>query len=206
MSNRVRVAGSAFTVFTFAGQPIAFAQQISHTSPAPVGPGPVAIHPMDEPYPVQIITPAALGMGSLVLNMYELYDEKVWDRLGSPIKGGNLGSTPNFSNDVNLGNGILKGCNDLADVFITIAALKDYECNVVKYIRPPVLEGQSRQPYSEQYHGCVITNITDGEAIEVGTMEVTKQVTIAYRYMKRKDIARSKAFVLRDKPFDSTSS
>src|SRR3954470_15912769 len=84
-NNRARVGGSGFTIFTFGGQTIAFAQQVSHTSPTPVGPGPVAIHPMDEPYPVQVITPAASGMGSLTLNLYELYNAKVWDRLGARL-------------------------------------------------------------------------------------------------------------------------
>jgi hypothetical protein len=200
MSNRVRVAGSAFTVFTFAGQPISFAQEVSHTSPAPVGPGPVAIHPMDEPYPVQIITPAASGMGSLVLNMYELYTEKVWDRLGADPKT-NLGSNPNSSNNAQTGGGPLAGCVDLVDVFIRIAEMKSGDCNVVKHIRPPVLNGetQNRTPYTEQYHGCVITNITDGETVSVGTMEVTKQITVAYRYMTRNGNGNtSRAFALRN--------
>jgi hypothetical protein len=80
--NRVRVAGSGFTVFTWQGQPIAFAQQISHTSPQGVA-NPSAIQPMDEPYPVQVVTPAASGMGTLVLRLYELYGQQVWERLGA---------------------------------------------------------------------------------------------------------------------------
>jgi hypothetical protein len=203
MSNRVRVAGSGFTVFTFAGQPISFAEEVSHTSPMPVGPGAVAIHPMDEPYPVQIITPAASGMGQLVLNMYELYGEKVWDRLGA-APGATIGSNPDTgsSNNINTdsGDNLLKGCVDLVDVFIRIAGLKEGECNVVKHVRPPALNGEPRPtPFTEQYHGCVITNITDGESISVGTMEVTKQVTVAYRYMTRNNVT-SRAFNLRENP------
>jgi hypothetical protein len=205
LRNRVRVGGSGFTVFTFAGQPIAFAQQVSYTSPTPVGPGPVAIHPMDEPYPVQVITPAALGMGSLTLNLYELYNAKVWDRLGAKLgyedgaaaSTGPLGS----SNGGSFGESVLAGAVDLADIFIRIAEATPGTVNVVKYIRPPLLGGNSKlaKPYSEQYHNCVITNVQDGEAIEIGTMEVIKQVTVAFTHITRGN-KRSKAWDYRDRP------
>lgn len=198
-NNRARVGGSGFTIFTFAGQPIAFAQQVAETSPTPVGPGPVAIHPMDEPYPVQVITPAASGMGSLTLNLYELYNEKVWDRLAADVEGS--ANTPFGgvnSNDINTGGGIFNGAVDLVDVFIRQAEYSG-ALNVVKYIRPPMIGGRKGKPYAEQYHGCVITNITDGEQVEVGTMEIIKQVTVAYRFKTRND-RRSKAFEYRDRP------
>ena len=203
LRNRARVGGSGFTVFTFSGQPIAFAQQITHTSPAPVGPGPVAIHPMDEPYPVQVITPAASGMGSLTLRLYELYNSKVWDRLGAQLGYvGTPGSPFGNSNEgeLNFGGAVLNQAVDLVDVFIRIAEQPAGTVNVVKYIRPPLLGGTYGTPYAEQYHGCVITNVLDGEAIEVGTMEVTKEVTVAYTYMTRNG-KRSKAWDYRDRPF-----
>lgn len=198
-NNRARVKGSGFTIFSFGGQPIAFAQQISETSPTPVGPGPVAIHPLDEPYPVQVITPAASGMGSVTLNLYELYNQKVWDRLAADVEGtpkSPFGGTN--SNDINVTKGVFDGAVDLVDVFIRQAEYSG-ALNVVKYIRPPVIGGMAGQPYAEQYHGCVITNIVDGEDIDVGGMEVIKQVTIAYRY-KTRNGRRSKAFDYRDRP------
>jgi hypothetical protein len=127
-NNRARVGGSGFTIFTFGGQPIAFAQQLAETSPTPV----------------------------------------------------------------------FDGAVDLVDVFIRQAEYSG-TLNVVKYIRPPVIGGRKGQPYAEQYHGCVITNITDGEQVEVGTMEIIKQVTVAYRYKTRNN-KRSKAFAYRDRP------
>jgi hypothetical protein len=198
-NNRARVRGSGFTIFTFAGQPIAFAQQISETSPTPVGPGPVAIHPLDEPYPVQVITPAASGMGSLTLNLYELYNQKVWDRLAADVEGSNSNPFGGVgSNDINTNNGVFDGAVDLVDVFIRQAEYSG-NLNVVKYIRPPMIGGKKGTPYAEQYHGCVITNIQDGEDVEVGAMEVIKQVTVAYRFKTRND-RRSKAFEYRDRP------
>lgn len=205
--NRVRVGGSGFTIFTFMGQPIGFCQQVSHTSPAPVGPGPVAIHPMDEPYPVQVITPAASGMGSLTLNLYELYGSKVWDRLGAAV-----GATVGNGNNHPLGPGSnatpfggespLNHAVDLVDIFIRVAEQQPEDLNVVKFIRPPKIGGITGTPYAEQYHNCVITNVVDGENIEIGTMEVIKQITIGYTHMTRGS-KRSKAWNLRDAPLGS---
>jgi hypothetical protein len=163
---RVRVGGSGFTVFHWRSQPIAFARQIAHTGPEPVGPGPVAIQPMDAKRPVQVITPEAAGMGSLTLELYELYGERVWDRLVREISA----------------NGEV--AHDLVDVFRIVAASPD-PINMTKFIKPPVLGGNTSIPtYAEQYYGCVITNVQNGETIEIGTMEVLKQITVAYRYMR----------------------
>lgn len=189
--NRVRVGGSGFTVFTWQSQPIGFARQIAHTAPAPVGPGPVAIQPMDEPYPVQVITPAAAGMGTLTLDLYELYGGKIWDRLGAKV------ATNNNTRVVGDDATTLRGAVDLVDVFIKVASIPG-EIQVVKYIRPPVLKGKQVKPYTEEYHNCVITNIVDGEEIEVGTMEVLKTITVGYTHQTRGG-HRSSAWDLRDR-------
>lgn len=168
--NRVRVGGSGFTVFHWRNQPLAFARQVAHTSPAPVGPGPVPIQPMDAPYPVQVITPAAAGMGSLTLELYELYGAQVWERLGTTA--------------AQATGGDFNGAVDIVNIFRTQAALRD-PIHVVKYIKPPVLRGRQMPAYTEEYHNVVITNVLDGETIEVGTMEVLKQITIGYTHMTR---------------------
>lgn len=159
-AKRYRVGGSGFTIFVWDNQPIASARQIVHQSPQPVGAGPTAIHPLDATRPLEIITPKAVGMGTLVLEFYEIYGEKVWQRLrtfanastASPIK-------------------------DLADVFRVLSE-SSRPIDLVKVVRPP--KGSSVAPYMEQYHNCVITNLADGETIEVGTMEILKQITVAY--------------------------
>lgn len=175
IQGRARVGGSGFTVFMWAGEPIGFAQQIAHTSPTPVGPGPTPIHPMDSPYPVEIITPAAANIGTLTLRLYELYGEKTWDELKH-----------------------LSGSVDIVDIFIRVAAL-DNAVNMVKYVRPPKIGGKQVAPYVEQYHNVVITNVEDGEVIEVGTMEIMKTITVAYTYMTRGE-KHSAAWDLGDVP------
>jgi hypothetical protein len=157
--DRVRVGGSAFTVFHWRGRPIAFARQIAHTSPEPVGPGPVAIQPMDARRPVQVITPAASGMGTLTLELYELYGAQIWERLAG-----------------------LAGTVDLVEIFMRVSAMAD-PIHMTKVIQPPVLQGVQIPAYTETYHNCVITNVLNGETIEIGTMEVLKQITVAYTHM-----------------------
>lgn len=208
--NRIRVAGSGFTVFSFMGQPIGFCQQVSHTAPTPVGPGAVAIHPMDEPYPIQVITPAAAGMGSLTLNLYELYNSKVWDRLGADVGFSQSQTVPSDQNTQSLGQNILSGAVDIADVFVRVAEQKPEDLKVVKYMRPPKIAGQVGRPYHEIYHNVVITNVIDSEQIEVGTMEVIKQITVGYTHVTRPGFGvdtrgnpgggLSKASILRSSP------
>lgn len=201
--NRARVAGSGFTIFSFMNQPLAFCQQVSHTSPRPVGSGAVAIHPMDEPYPVQIITPAAAGIGGMTINIFELYNAKVWDRLGAEV--GATAALPLGSNQntTNFGQSILSGAVDIADIFVRVAEQRPEDITVKKFIRPPKIAGVTGTPYHEIYHNVVITDVRDNETVEVGTMEVIKQIDIAYTHVTRPGYGengsgRSRASVLRD--------
>ena len=212
--SRTRVGG-IFTIFTFGGFPITFCQQVSYTSPQPVGGGMSAIQPMDEPYPIEIITPAAAGPGQIVLNMFELFGSggtasKVWDRLGLSLgaKNGPFGSeTPeNQSTNFNLtgpnNGGIFMGAVDIVDIFIRQAQAEPAKTEIVKIIRPLGASGPAGSPiapYTEEYHGCVITGVQDGEQIAVGTMEVLKQITINFRYITRNGNP-SLAFKVRDNP------
>jgi hypothetical protein len=215
-TNFVRRGGSGFTIFTFGGQPIAFCQEVAHTAPRPVGQGASAIQPMDEPYPIEILTPAAAGMGQITLNLFELFGSggkasKVWDRLGmganligqppfGALNGANQnqGDASQFSN-LN-GNNFLAGAVDIVDIFIRQASQQPQATSVVQIIRPPLLPnggGGNGQAYFLQYVGCVITDVQDGEQVNVGTLEIIKQLTIAYRYSLRDGLA-SAAFTQRD--------
>lgn len=216
-TNRVRVAGSGFTIFTFGGNPIAFCQQVNYQSPQFVGNGMSAIQPMDEPYPVEIITPIAAGPGQLTLNLIELFGQggnvsKVWDRLGSPAgSSANLAnpfggtSGDQFQDDVSTqlasvtnSSNPFYGAVDIVDIAIRQALLSPAQMQIVKIIRPLQAYGfNTPKPYTEEYVGCVITNVTDNENVEVGTLEVIKQITVTYRYVTRNGRA-SQAFSLRD--------
>jgi hypothetical protein len=158
---KFRVGGSGYTVFRWRGKLVAFAQQVSHTSPTGVGPGPVPIQPLDAKHPEEIITPAATSMGQLQLQLYELYGRKAWDDLS-----------------------ILSGSHDLQEILERVAGTPD-AIDMTKFVFPPA--GSGVPNYSETYHNCVITNVIDGETIEVGTMEVMKQIVVGYTHSRRSD-------------------
>ncbi|MGD0511008.1 MAG: hypothetical protein ABSA33_04160, partial [Candidatus Micrarchaeaceae archaeon] len=128
---------------------------------------------------------------------------KIWDRLGASIAGSSLnnpyGSTTsnNQSTSLAIGSGPFAGLVDIVDIAIKQAQLDPTQTQVVKYIRPLPTYGQPSTPYSEEYHNCVITDVKDGETIQVGTLSITKQITIQYTYMSRNNVT-SQAFALRD--------
>jgi hypothetical protein len=205
--SRVRTGG-VLTTFTFGGQPIAFCQQVAHQSPQPVGQGMSVIQPMDEPYPIEIITPVAAGAGQITLNIFELFGSggtasKIWDALGASITGSspsNPFADPGNGFTGGFGTGPFTGATDIVEIFIRQAQMTPDKLQVVKIIRPLAIGGNTAAqttPYTEEYHGCVITNVIDGEQIQVSTLEVIKQITISYRYMTRNG-AQNIAFNLRD--------
>jgi hypothetical protein len=180
---RTRVAGSGFTAFFWNNDPIPFMRQIAHVAPTPVGPGPTPIQPLDEPYPIDIITPAAQTIGTLTLELYEVYNQKVWDNLSS-----------------------ITGEIDLVNVFIKLAA-DSTPVTIKKVIWPPTLAGQTRKPSTDMFLNCVVTNIEDGETVEIGTMEITKRISVAYERTyrigydgARKDPDQNRAFTGRNLP------
>lgn len=158
-ARQFRVGGSGFTVFRWDGKVVGFCRQMSHTSPSPVGQA-TPIQPLDERHPIEIVTPAAVSMGQITLEIYELYGRKVWDSL------------------INLA-----GSNDLVDIFLSVANTPT-PIDLVKYIKPPE-KGTGVKSYTEIYHNTVITNVLDGEQIEVGTMELRKQVQLGYTNVTR---------------------
>lgn len=187
---RTRIGGSGFTVFCWDGgdsstplTPIAFAKTVNHQSAQPVGPGTVPIHPMDEPYPVELITPMATTMGTVTLELYEVFGENIWSRLSS------------FQDaNGNADNGVV----DLANIFFKVQQLAT-PIRIVKFIRPTSKWGygasnsiaagtQATGVYTEEYNNCVVSSVMHGETIEIGSMEVVKQIVINYTYITRNGV------------------
>jgi hypothetical protein len=159
-------AGQGFTVFTWNGKPIAFARQTSHQSPQPVA-APSAIHPLDSAYPVEILTPLAAGPGQIQLELYELYGQQVWDnrrlRWPSSARGRHRHR---------------RGLPSRRQHGRSRSPWSSTSSRRSSAARPC-------SPYTFEYHNCVITDIGDGETIEVGTMEVLKTITVMYTHMTR---------------------
>ena len=174
-----RTGGSGYTVFWWQGTPIGFAQTVGHTAPQPVAP-PVPAQPLDQQYPMQIVVPAAQGPGTLQLQMFELFNEKIWDQMML------ITDTADSSTQ-----GVQPGSiyHDLSQVFLRLSAIqKPILC--YKLIYPPYVGVRGGDPratpiYADVYHNCVITDIRDDETIEIGTMLVIKNLTVQYTYSRR---------------------
>lgn len=117
-------------------------------------PQPVAgaqvVQPIDSETPIEIVTAMAVGAGSLRMTFYELWNEPVWSRLPG-----------------------LEGTNNLLDVLKRQIQMGEVTCR--KLVKSP--SGITR---ARVYHGCVLTDIDEGEQINIGTMTLPKTITMQY--------------------------
>jgi hypothetical protein len=150
MESKTRIGGSGFTIMTWRGQRLAYLQTLQDTPAQPVA-GAQTVQPIDEEYPLEIVTAMAVGPGSLRLTFYELWNVPVWATLPG-----------------------LEGTNNLLDVLKRQITLGEVSCR--KIVRAP-LSGEMR---ARVYHGCVITDIDEGELINIGTMTLPKTISIQY--------------------------
>lgn len=156
-----RVGGSGFTWFNFGGNVVAFAQALSITSPAPVADA-VAVQPLNWRRPAEIVVPRAIGAGTLTVTGIEMWNQSVWHRL----KG-------------------LDQAIDLADVFQLMWNRGNADLTASVVVDPPPGRGSSGRKYFRTYHGIKVTNIDDGENIDITTMLLAKTVTFMYTYVTR---------------------
>lgn len=155
---KFRVGGSGFTAFVWDGIPIAFANSVTHNAPAPVSRA-VEIQPLDSRYPLQIITPGAITGGSFNVQLFEMYNQNIWD---------------DFVKMTNL--------VDLSEIFLALAA-RNNPISMIRVINPPkMLDGKPQTPYGYMYHNCVIMDTMLNETIDVSTMQILKNLTIGYTH------------------------
>jgi len=119
-------------------------------------PQPVAqaeeVQPLDEPVPLEIVTAQAVRGGVLSLQFYELWNTPVWAQL------------PGF-----------EGTNNLLDVLKRQITLGAITCR--KVIKSPTGVMRARV-----YYNCVITDVNEGETVNIGSMTLPKTIQIAYTH------------------------
>jgi hypothetical protein len=111
-----------------------------------------AVQPIDQSVPLEIVTALAVGVGTLRCTFYELWSEPVWQELPG-----------------------LQGTFNLLDVLkrqVTLGTI-----TMQKVIKSP--SGIMR---ARVYHNVVITDIDEGESINIGTMTLPKTLTFQYCY------------------------
>jgi hypothetical protein len=115
----------------------------------------VAVQSITDETPSEIVTARAVGAGTLRLTFYELWNEAVWQSL------------PGFDNAYNL-----------LDVLKAQLVLGSISCR--KIIKTP--NGGLRV---KVYQNCMITDIDDGETVNIASMVMPKGLTVMYTHALR---------------------
>jgi hypothetical protein len=150
VESKTRVGGSGFTTMTFRGTRLAYLQTLQDTPPQPVA-GAQVVQSIDEATPMEIVTAMAVGAGTMRMTFYELWNEPVWAKLPG-----------------------LENTNTLLEVLQRQMTINEVRCS--KLIRSP----SSGIYRVRNYHGCVITDIDEGEQVNIGTMTLPKTITMQY--------------------------
>lgn len=151
MESKSRIGGSGFTTMLWQGQRLAYLQVLQDTPPTPVATA-QAVQPIDEPVPMEIVTSMAVGVGTLRVTFYELWNSPVWSTLPG-----------------------LEGTNNLLEVLKRQIQLGNV--TMQKIVKSP--SGMMR---ARVYHNCVVTDIDEGENVNIGTMTLPKTLTVQYCY------------------------
>jgi hypothetical protein len=156
MADRVRVGGSGYTYFRYAGNILAFAEEVRVAGPAPVADY-VRVQPLNAQRPVEIITPGAHTGGTLTMVLTELYNKAVWQRLSAA----------------------LNNSQDIIDI-MRHQAESDPEAIVFEKIINPPQPGLPNRV--ETFFGCRIVRVQEDETINIRAMRIDKEIDVAYLY------------------------
>jgi hypothetical protein len=111
-----------------------------------------AVQPIDEPVPLEIVTAMAVGCGTIRLTFYELWNEPVWS--------------------------MLPGLQGTANLLQVLQA----QINMGTVTMQKVIKSPTGFMRSKVYHNVVITDIDEGENVNIGTMTLPKTLTVQYCY------------------------
>lgn len=111
-----------------------------------------AVQPIDESVPMEIVTSMAVGVGTLRATFYELWNPTVWSMLPG-----------------------LEGTHNLLDVL-------KRQINLGNITMQKVVKSPTGVMRSRVYHKVVITDIDEGENVNIGTMTLPKTLTFQYCY------------------------
>lgn len=158
---KVRVVGSGYTTFYYRGKGIAFCEGVEDSGQrafSDLGQPYQFIHPLGASHPVEIATSRVLQGGTLMLTIRELWNAPVWAQLSG-----------------------LAGTNNIVDIFRVLANDPNYvTCQTV--IKPPGTQNNPGAWRGKNFHNCQVVDINDGDTITVGSLAVTKGITVAYTH------------------------
>ncbi len=151
-AQRVRNVGSNYTTFRYDGKAIAYLDSVNDSGQDLIVPA-VPVQTLGMRHPSEIVAARAVGAGTLVMSIRELWHEEIWEQLSG-----------------------LTGAHDIVEIFERLAAQQN-AVTCTKIITPP--DGRR---YGKTYHGVVITAIQDSDQIEIGRLSVSKSITAMYTH------------------------
>ena len=160
-TQKVRVVGSSYTTFSYAGKAIAYLEGIEDSGQRAFSDAGLpwqAIHPLGQRHPIEIATSRVLQAGTLNLTIRELWNTAVWEQLAG-----------------------LAGTNNIVEIF-DVLARNPASVTCQNVIQPP---GVGARPRGKVYHNCVVVDISDNDTITVGALAVTKGIVVAYTHSTR---------------------
>ncbi|GAA1978691.1 hypothetical protein [Kitasatospora viridis] len=163
-TTQARVTGSGYSVFSWAGRPIAFLLSVEDSGQrawSDKGQAYAAIHPLGSRTPVEIATSRVLSLGTLQMTIQELWNEAIWEQLAD-----------------------MSGTNNIVEIFDRLASTPN-AVTAQTIIKPPGTENNPSRWRGKTYHNCTIVDIADGDTITVGGLDVAKPIVAAYTHSTR---------------------
>lgn len=163
-AGKVRVTGSGYSTFVYAGKPIAFLNSVEDSGQrawSDKGQAYAFIQPLGSRTPVEIATSRVLGGGTLQLTIQELWNQAIWEQMAG-----------------------MSGTNNIVEIFDRLAASPNY-VTAQTIIKPPGTESNPSKWRGKIYHNVTIVDIADGDTLTVGGLDVAKPVVCAYTHTTR---------------------
>lgn len=154
---QVRVVGSSFSTFSYAGKPIMWLEAVEDSGQrafSDAGQPWQPIHPLGYRHPVEIATSRVLQAGTLNLTIRELWSGAIWEQLHG-----------------------LAGTNNITEIFDILA--NNPAATTCQTIISPPNGGKKR---GKTYHNATVVDISDNDTITVGALAVAKGLVVAYTH------------------------
>ena len=183
MQNNTRIVGSGFTAFYWQHQLIAFLDDINDSGQAPIV-NYQAVTPLGASYPVEFALPRVRQEGTLQFTIRELWNQPVWWALGQITPSTEVpGTGPGTFGPGNAANvGSFNGAAvNIVDVYNTIANTPTpIVCSTV--IAIPAIGGGVAGYRGWSYNNINLTQIDDGEQVQIGSMTMPRNLQAVYSY------------------------
>lgn len=163
-AGKVRVTGSGYSTFVYAGKPIAFLNSVEDSGQrawSDKGQPYAFIQPLGARTPVEIATSRVLGGATLQLTIQELWNQAHWEQMAG-----------------------MAGTNNIVEIFERLSRSANY-VTAQTIIKPPGTESTPSKWRGKIYHNVTIVDIADGDTLTVGGLDVAKPVVCAYTHTTR---------------------